>query len=269
MLITFVKRDIWCPNHEHTVTGEVRGYSCDHSRKSLKYCSSPKVIFLSKVLFLTKISIIDQNFYFWSKFLFSTKIRFLPRFFPRQNFDLYPTLILIRNFLFGQKFHFWTKLLFLGKISGHNFKNRIFIFSPLNSYFKLVRKADTVQCMTIRPRRRDCSLTYQVQIIALYKKNDGSLPDKERLLIDVATNEAWTKKCRNDEDYDLEVLDIKPDPKYDTVQVVFQQYVDRHDASLGYDMWFDDFQQDQSCKILYGKTLRVLRNAINWCNLDK
>ena len=51
-----------------------------------------------------------------------------------------------------------------------------------------------------------------------------------------------TEKCRNDEDYDLEVLDIKPDAKYDTVQIVLQQYVDRHDAQIGYDMWFDDFQ---------------------------
>ena len=49
----------------------------------------------------------------------------------------------------------------------------------------------------------------------------------------MATNEEWTKKCRNDEDYDVEVLDVKPDAKYDFVQIVIQQVVDRRDTSIG------------------------------------
>ena len=103
-------------------------------------------------------------------------------------------------------------------------------------------KATEASCMMIRPRRKDCSLTYEVKIIALYTKEDGSVAPRERVLVDVATNQQWIDKCRNDEDYEVEVLDVKPDSNYDFVQIVFEQFVDRHDPQLGYDMWFDDFQ---------------------------
>lgn len=107
------------------------------------------------------------------------------------------------------------------------------LMSPLES--------SKASCMTVRPRRNDCTLNYQVKIIALYTTTDGSRPPRERVLVDVANNAAWKAKCRNNEDYEVEVMDVKPDSGYDTVQIVFEQHVDRHDASLGYDMWFDDF----------------------------
>ena len=94
-------------------------------------------------------------------------------------------------------------------------------------------KATEPSCMMIRPRRRDCTLPYKVKIIALYTSDNKNVAPRERVLVDVATNEEWTKKCRNDEDYDVEVLDVKPDAKYDFVQIVIQQDVDRRDTSIG------------------------------------
>jgi len=101
--------------------------------------------------------------------------------------------------------------------------------------------SDKASCMTFRPRRRDCSLTYHVKVIALYKK-EGSKQTRERVLLDVAQDQDFMDKCRNDEDYEIEIFDVRPDKNFDTVQIVFEHLLDRHDASMGYDMWFDDFQ---------------------------
>ena len=80
---------------------------------------------MAKFLFLTKISIFDQNFYFWPKFLFLTKISIFD-----QNFYFWPKFLFLteififdQNFYICQKFYIFiefsaigTKFLFGGKI---------------------------------------------------------------------------------------------------------------------------------------------------------
>jgi len=66
-----------------------------------------------KFRFLTKISIFDQNFDFWSKFGFLTKISIFD-----QNFYIWPKFrFLIKIWIFDQSFDFWPKFRFLTKIS--------------------------------------------------------------------------------------------------------------------------------------------------------
>ena len=59
----------------------------------------------------TKISIFDQNFYFWPQFLFLTKISMFD-----QNFYVWPKfLCLTKISMFDQNFYFWPKFLCLTK----------------------------------------------------------------------------------------------------------------------------------------------------------
>ena len=101
-------------------------------------------------------------------------------------------------------------------------------------------KSDQASCLSFSNRRRDCSLRYEFKIKALYKK--AGRADKEILLADIANDPEWNgNNCRSDEDYDTEVIDVRPQGSYDTVQIVIEAVLDRHDATLGYDMWFDNF----------------------------
>lgn len=75
--------------------------------------------------------------------------------------------------------------------------------------------SDQPSCFSIRPKRRDCSKIHLVKIIALYENNNDS-KRKERILVDVATDPHWIEACRDEEDYDVEVMDIKPEHDFDT-----------------------------------------------------
>lgn len=109
-------------------------------------------------------------------------------------------------------------------------------------------KSDGPTCMSVRPRRPDCTLNYMTQIIARFETFDKK-KSKDVVLVDISTDPHWRNSCRDDEFYDIEVLEVKMDKKFDTVRIVFQSYLDRNDASLGYDLWFDDFYHGYgSCK---------------------
>jgi len=43
-------------------------------------------------------------------------------------------------------------------------------------------------------------------------------------------------------DYDVMIMDVRPQAGYSHVQIVFEAELNRYDGNLGYDMWFDDFE---------------------------
>lgn len=103
-------------------------------------------------------------------------------------------------------------------------------------------KADGPSCATFRHRRRDCSLTYAVKVLALYTDETGRKDPIERILVDVATDTHFTENCIDDADYDVKIMDVRPQAGYSHVQIVFEAELNRYDGNLGYDMWFDDFE---------------------------
>ena len=51
----------------------------------------------------------------------------------------------------------------------------------------------------------------------------------------------WYASCRDDEDYDTNTIDVRPKKGYESVQIVFEAFLDRSNGQMGYDMWFDKF----------------------------
>jgi len=71
-------------------------------------CVSKMNFYWLRFLFLTKIFIFDQNFYFWSKFLLFTKISFF--FWTKFLFFLNKISFFNKNFYVSPKFKFFTKI---------------------------------------------------------------------------------------------------------------------------------------------------------------
>jgi len=99
--------------------------------------------------------------------------------------------------------------------------------------------ADKSTCLQFKTRRRDCSLKYEVRIKALYT-SPGKKPI-ETTLADIANDPEWDASCRDDEDYDTNTIDVRPKKGYESVQIVFEAFLDRSNGQMGYDMWFDKF----------------------------
>ena len=104
------------------------------NKNYLKNIVWPKFSFLTKILFLSWISISDQTFNFWPKFLFLSKIYIF-------------TKILIFIFskisIFDQTFNLWPKFWFLSKISifDQNFDFwRIFLTILTKKYVHLKKR---------------------------------------------------------------------------------------------------------------------------------